>query len=142
MIYEAIKLLFPGISDADFRLQDDGSGPYIAFWGRREPPPSMAQIEAMYPAVQAGLVQQMVVAAVQKRLDDFAKTRAYDGILSACTYSTSLVPRFRAEGQYAVEARDAHWAKAYEIMNAVLSGQRAMPTLDQTLAEMPQLRWP
>ena len=32
-----------------------------------------------------------VVDATQRRLDDFARTRNYDGILSACTYATSTV---------------------------------------------------
>lgn len=144
MIYEAIKLLFPGIADAEFRLQDnsDGNGPYIAFWARPEPPPSMSDIEAMYPAIMARRLQDAVVASVQQRLDAFAATRGYDGVLSACTYSTSLVPKFRAEGQYAVESRDRHWARCYEILGAVLAGQRAAPTIEEVMAEMPELVWP
>ena len=47
------------------------------------------------------------VAAVQVRLDDFARTRNYDGILSAATYATSTVSKFAAEGQCAVALRDA-----------------------------------
>lgn len=81
-------------------------------------------------------------AAVQQRLDDFAQTRGYDGILSAATYATSAVPKFAAEGQYAVNARDAAWAKCYEILAAVESGSRPMPTLDELIAELPVLAWP
>lgn len=81
-------------------------------------------------------------AAIQKRLDTFAQTRNYDGILSATTYATSQVPKFKAEGQYAVEARDATWAKCYEILAAVETGSRPMPTLDELLAELPVLTWP
>jgi hypothetical protein len=83
-----------------------------------------------------------VTLAVQQRLDDFARTHNYDGILSACTYATSTVPKFAAEGQYAVTARDATWATCYQIMGDVLQGLRPMPTLEQTLAELPQLEWP
>ena len=93
-------------------------------------PPTPEQIVAQYTAV------------VQKRLDDFARTRGYDGILSACTYATSIVPKFEAEGQYAVEARDATWAKCYEVLAAVEAGSRPMPTLDELLAELPVLTWP
>lgn len=82
------------------------------------------------------------IAAVQKRLDDFAQTRNYDGILSAATYATSTVPKFKAEGQYCVEARDATWAKCYEVLAAVESGSRPMPTMDELLAELPVLTWP
>lgn len=81
-------------------------------------------------------------AAIQQRLDEFAKTRGYDSILSACTYATSLVPAFKTEGQYCVEARDGTWSSAYTIMAAVQSGQRSMPTLAEVLAELPNLVWP
>lgn len=80
--------------------------------------------------------------SVQQHLDTFARTRNYDGILSAATYATSQVPKFKAEGQYAVEARDATWAKCYEILAAVEAGSRPMPTLDELLAELPVLTWP
>ena len=94
------------------------------------PPPSPEQIVAQY------------TAAVQKHLDDFARTRDYDSILSAATYATSTVPKFAAEGQYAVEARDATWAKCYEVLAAVEAGSSPMPTLDELLAELPVLTWP
>lgn len=81
-------------------------------------------------------------AKIQARLDAFARTRGYDGILSAATYATSTVPKFKAEGQYAVEARDATWTKCYEILNAVQAGQRPVPTLEELLAELPVLEWP
>lgn len=81
-------------------------------------------------------------AAVQQRLDDFAKTRGYDGILSAATYATSTVPTFAAEGQYAVQIRDATWAKCYEILAAVEAGTRPVPTLDELTAELPVMTWP
>ncbi len=94
------------------------------------PPPTIEQIIAQYDA------------AVQQRLNDFAKTRNYTNILSAATYATSTVPKFKAEGQYAVEARDATWAKYYEVLAAVQTGARPMPTIEELIAEMPVLTWP
>lgn len=94
------------------------------------PPPTPEQTITQY------------TGAVQQHLDVFARTRNYDGILSAATYATSQVPKFKAEGQYAVEARDATWAKCYEILAAVEAGSRSMPTLDELLAELPVLAWP
>lgn len=81
-------------------------------------------------------------AAIQAHLDRFAQTRNYDGIMSVATYATSTVPKFAAEGQYAVEARDMTWAKGYAIMDEVMSGARPMPTIDEVLAELPTLAWP
>lgn len=89
-------------------------------------------------------VEQLVVAvtqAVQQRLDNFARTRAYDGILSACTYATSAVPKFAMEGQYAVQVRDTTWAVCYQIMADAQQGQRPIPTIEQVLAELPVLEW-
>jgi hypothetical protein len=80
-------------------------------------------------------------AKVQARLDAFARTRGYDGILSACTYAISTNAQFAAEGQYCVQARDATWAKCYEILNAVQSGQRPVPTWEELEAELPTLQW-
>lgn len=93
-------------------------------------PPTTEQIIAQY------------TTGVQKHLDDFARARNYDGILSAATYATSAVPKFKAEGQYAVEARDATWAKCYEILAAVEGGTRPMPTMEELIAELPVLTWP
>lgn len=84
-----------------------------------------------------------IVQAAQRRLDDFAKTRNYDGILSLCTYATSAVPKFRIEGQYGVESRDATWAKLYEIMAEVEAGVRPMPAGFNDVADLlPTLFWP
>jgi hypothetical protein len=89
----------------------------------------------------AAQVQTEFTAAIQKRLDDFAHTRNYDGILSACTYATSAVTAFAAEGLRCVQARDATWTAAYALLADVLAGRRAMPTLSQVMAELPVLSW-
>lgn len=94
------------------------------------------------PAPTPEQIEAAVVAAVQGRLDAFARTRNYDGILSACTYATSAVAKFKAEGQCCVNARDAHWNACYSILADVQAGVRAMPSVAQVLSEMPALAWP
>jgi hypothetical protein len=93
------------------------------------------------PAVPVTLEQVRI--AVQERLDAWARTRNYDGILSACTYATSSVAKFRAEGQAAVDARDATWARCYEILTEVDAGTRPAPTdMADVLDDLPTLTWP
>lgn len=94
-------------------------------------------------AIRAQRLMQSIVDATQKRLDDFAKTRNYDGILSAATYATSTAPKFQAEGQYAVEVRDATWATLYTILAEVEAGIRPAPSgFADIEPELPALAWP
>lgn len=94
-------------------------------------------------AIRAQRLMQSIVDATQKRLDDFARTRNYDGILSLCTYATSTVPKFQQEGQYGVEARDATWAALYTILAEVEAGARPVPSgFADIEANLPTLAWP
>lgn len=123
---EEHQALLEGQSQGKIIAADKNGKPVL----KDPPPPTAEQIMAQYDA------------AVQQRLDDFAKTRNYTNILSAATYATSTVPKFKSEGQYAVDVRDATWAKCYEVLAEVEAGSRPMPTLDELLAELPVLTWP
>jgi len=93
-------------------------------------------------AKQQGL-KSKITAQVQKRLDDFAKTRDYDGILSATTYASSTNPKFAAEAAYCLSARDATWTKMYELLDEVLEGTRPLPlSIADIETELPTLEWP
>jgi hypothetical protein len=81
-------------------------------------------------------------AAMQAVLDSTAKARNYDGILSACTYATSTVDKFRAEGQACVEWRDKVWAFGYDLLARVDAGQTPAPALTDLAAILPQMVWP
>lgn len=88
-------------------------------------------------------VKASIIAATQARLDQFAMTRNYSSMLSACTYATSPTPRFAVEGQYCVSARDATWAALYQMLDEVLAGTRPMPSGYADIeAELPVLSWP
>lgn len=105
--------------------------------------PLPAEEVAANQAAAAQALQQSIVDATQRRLDDFARTRNYDGILSACTYATSAVPKFAAEGQYAVQARDATWAALYQFMADVQAGARPAPAEFADIEpDLPTLEWP
>jgi len=121
-----------------------------------EPPPlaesQFAQLQGStwaildeYPAEQEKSpeqIQQEIISEVQKRLDDFAKTNNYDGILSATTYATDPNPKFSLEGQRAVELRSATWDKLYQILAEVQSGMRPMPNSYADIeSELPSLTW-
>lgn len=104
------------------------------------------QIVALTPEEQQAAalkVKDEIIQKTQQRLDDFAKTRNYDGILSACTYATSSVPKFQAEGQYCVDARDNTWATLYQILAEAQTGARPVPSgFADIEGDLPQLTWP
>jgi hypothetical protein len=101
-----------------------------------------AAAQAAAQAAAAKTLQDSIIAATQQRLDAFAQTRNYDGILSACTYATSTVPKFKTEGQYCVEARDATWATLYAILAEVQAGTRPVPSSFADIeSELPVLAW-
>ena len=106
-----------------------------------------AENQAAYIALKtqerALAVKNQIIDATQKRLDDFAGTRDYNSILSACSYATSTVPVFKSDGQYCVNARDATWGKLYDMMAEVEAGTRPMPSgFADIEGELPVLAWP
>lgn len=101
------------------------------------------QEKAEKQAAFVDFISKLIVNKTQKRLDDFAKTRNYDGILSACTYAVSDVPKFKAEGLYCVQMRDATWATLYTLMGEVAAQTRPMPTcFEDVEGDLPPLNWP
>lgn len=94
-------------------------------------------------AETAARVQAEIAAEAQRRLDAFAKSRGYEGILAACTYATSTVPQWQAEGQCCVNLRDAMWGALYTIMAEVQAGTRPLPENYADIeADLPALEWP
>jgi len=83
-----------------------------------------------------------LTSAIQSMLDETAKERGYDSILSLCTYATSTAAKFSDEGQAGVSWRDEVWAKGYSILADVESGARAIPTEAELLSELPNFVWP
>lgn len=116
----------------------------------RHAPPGLVSMTAQEvaehlapPAPTLDELRARFTLAIQARLDAWARTRNYDGILSACTYATSSVPQFAAEGTRAVLLRDQTWAVAYDILAAVLAGTRPMPMdLADIEGDLPALEWP
>lgn len=56
MIAETLEYLFPDIDfERECLLEDDGKGPRIVKWLRVEKQPTIKELEAVWPAVQAAL---------------------------------------------------------------------------------------
>lgn len=118
----------------------DAYAPAIAAWEAARqvldapPPPPPA------PTVEDVFAQAVVYT--QKRLDDFAASRGYDGILSLCTYATDPDPVYSAEGQRGVTLRSTTWAALRNLQREILAGQRPLPSSWEELdGLLPPLTW-
>lgn len=83
--------------------------------------------------------QKQLTNAVQRVLDNKAKELNYDSCLSVCSYIDTGIAKFDAEGRAFRAWRSKVWAKGYEILAQVQSGQRAILTEEELIAELPAL---
>jgi hypothetical protein len=130
---ESIPANAVAISDDDYSAYVQEQGAWVYEGG--------ARVAAPPPASNPEQIQAELSGAVQTHLDDTAKARNYDGILSACTYATSTIPQFRAEGQACIEWRDAVWMFCYQVMADIQAETRTIPTAAELIAELPVLAW-
>jgi len=100
-----------------------------------------AEEMAAEAAAKVKALQDSIVNAVQKRLDDFARAKNYDGILSAATYATSTNAVFQAEGQRAVQLRDDTWQALYNILGQVATQGRVVTSFEDIEGDLPVLSW-
>ena len=96
-------------------------------------------IPELTPEEIAERIQKQLTDAVQHVLDAKARELLYDNCLSVCSYVETGVAKFDAEGRAFRAWRSAVWAKGYEILAQVQAGQRAIPTEEQLIAELPNL---
>jgi hypothetical protein len=97
---------------------------------------------AMVQAAHLAEVRAAYTAAVQAVMDREVQTRGYDSVLSACTYATSTVPKFQAEGQAVVAWRDACWNLGYQLLAEIEAGARTLPDIPTFLSLFPSIFWP
>lgn len=95
------------------------------------------QVEAAYAAFDSN---------VEKRLNDFAATRRYASIYTACIATASQIEKYAAEGAYCFKMWGETYAKCEELlaeyMPDVLAGKRPIPTWEEIEAQLPPLVWP
>ena len=130
-------LISPPVYDGDIIVSGEKYGTRLVEKTLRRfqivaiPEPTKEEIEAN--------VQSQLTDAVQRLLDSKARELLYDSCLSVCSYIDTGVAKFDAEGRAFRAWRSAVWAKGYEILAQVQAGQRAIPTEEQLIAELPKL---
>jgi hypothetical protein len=118
--------LLEGLEYGDIREQD---GRWFRAWVVI--PASPEQVAASYEH------------AVQDQLNAAAVAAGYDDVGTIVSYAEEpAVPKFQNDGIAFRKWRSLVWAYAYEQLDAVKSGEREQPTVDEFLLELPVLELP
>lgn len=80
--------------------------------------------------------------AIQAHLDAEAQTRSYDSAQSAASYASSTNTVWKAEAEAVIAWRDAVWVYAYAELAKVQAGERERPSVEELIAELPDIVWP
>lgn len=87
-------------------------------------------------------LQKKFTDAIQNRMDEFARTRGYDNMLSVCSYYGSPDTKFKNEALRAMALRTETWTRGYQLIDEIMNGTRPMPTtVEEIFAELPELTW-
>lgn len=104
---------------------------------------TLAQVDENFTDLflEADKVTAQFTEIVQSWLDKTVQQRGYDSIHTACTYANSTDATFAAEGAACVAWRDKVWRHCYGVLDSVLAGERAVPTAEELISELPTLEW-
>lgn len=80
-------------------------------------------------------------SALEEFFDAKAQGRRYDNRMS-CAIRAGYPGPFRAEGEAFATWMDDCNAHGYQVMADVMSGDRPLPSVEEFLAELPELTWP
>jgi len=97
---------------------------------------SLKKVDFRSPQQIADALKKDLETGVQKFLDKTAKEAGYDNMLSACSYA-GFENAYQAEGQALLVWRSDVWTYCYNVLNAVASGDREIPTKAELLSELP-----
>jgi hypothetical protein len=87
-------------------------------------------------------LRSRLITTASSKLDQFARSRGYDNINSACSWSSSAIEKFKSEGERCSKLRDDTWNKILEIINDLYLGNRpSTASIEDLLQELPNLSW-
>ncbi|MFC6488039.1 hypothetical protein [Nitratireductor sp. GCM10026969] len=130
-----ITEILPSDSDAEPRVF------YVSTLDESEIP-ALVELTINPPAAPVGPSVDDFRRAVQSHLDAKAQERQYDDAFTLTTYVSSTNVAWAAEAQAFVAWRDQVWGYALGELDKVTTGERAAPTVDGFIAELPPFQWP
>lgn len=102
---------------------------------------SPEQAQANAAAAQSALIARYT-AALDAHIDAVAKADRWDSRITACLASGFPNPWQERAKAFADWTYSQCYPLGYQIMADVQAGKRALPTIEEFLAEMPVMEWP
>lgn len=94
------------------------------------------------PVKRGEIAMKLVEDAIEEHIDSVAREKGYRDATRIVTYTVSTKPEWAAEAQAFVKWRDDVWLHAFAELDKVQAGDRAEPTIDDLIAELPAIVWP
>jgi hypothetical protein len=95
-----------------------------------------------YNTIKLNTFANNCTVVIQRKLDNFARLKGYDNIISLCSYANSTNTIFSEEGITGVLKRDETWNQFYEIISQIRNNERPLPNRFQEIeSELPSLIW-
>lgn len=91
------------------------------------------------PAIDIKHQTALITSALQRVMDEKARSLGYDDLKTAITYKGDPNLKFAAEAEAFFVWRSAVWTQAYDYLAQVEQGEAQLPTEDQAIAMMPKL---
>lgn len=91
----------------------------------------------------AAIYRETYGAVIDRHVNATAHARGYDGAVSLVSYRfDEAQPAWAAEAEAFFAWRSQVWAYAVAQLASVLARERAQPSADELLAELPPIAWP
>lgn len=79
--------------------------------------------------------------AIQRHIETTAKARGYLDAVTCASYYASTISTWQTDALAFIAWRDSVWTYAYAQLAAVQAGQRAAPTIQGLVSELPPIAW-
>ena len=94
------------------------------------------------PVKRAEIAVKLFEEAIEAHIEATAAERDFSSATRLASYVASTKPAWRAEAEAFVAWRDDVWEFAFAEFAKVQAGTRAEPSVEDFLAELPQIAWP
>lgn len=79
--------------------------------------------------------------AIENHIEAAATSRGYSSTVSLASYVTSTIPQWKAEADAFTAWRDAVWSYVFTELAKAQAGERAIPSLEEFITELPVIEW-